>query len=243
MDNAMTPITNRGLSLLSLALCAWGPVLQAQEGKGAVVTFDGQPLFEIHSSVGSFSAEVRSRELSARMLQVAQDSGIPESAITISDSEDATDVVAGGTILTAVTAADARAARLPRQELARQYAQKIRAAITGYRVQHSSRNLVRGLVFTMLGSAALVLIFVAFRRLFARLQSAIQSWRQTRLRAVAIQQVELLSADRIAGFLRFALKIARLAVSVLVLYGYLLLVFSSFPGTKDYAADLMGSVR
>ena len=90
----MTAITNRRLSLLFLALCAWGPVLQAQEGKGAVVTFDGQPLFEIHSSVGSFSAEARSRELSARMLQVAQDSGIPESAITISDSEDATDVVA-----------------------------------------------------------------------------------------------------------------------------------------------------
>jgi small-conductance mechanosensitive channel len=239
----MNTTYTRQCMLLFLALCAWRPLLFAQEGKPAMATFEGRPLFEIRTRVGAFSPESRARELTARLMQVATDSRVPTSAVTVAESESSSDVVAGDTILTSVTDADAKAAGLPRQELARRQAETIRAAIREYRSAHGLWNLVRGLLLTVLGSAALVLVYTGLRRLFSRGRRAIRSWRQTRLRAVAIQQVELLSADRIAAILELGLRTAWLAAAVLLVYGYLLLVFSSFPATRDYATALVASVR
>ncbi|HZT28263.1 MAG TPA: mechanosensitive ion channel family protein [Bryobacteraceae bacterium] len=104
------------------------------------------------------------------------------------------------------------------------------------------KELLIGLTLAVLATAVLGLILWLIRRLFPRVCATIESWRGTRITSLRIQNLELLSAERITGLLITVVRVVRLAVVVLLITFYVPLVFSVFPGTRGYAGALLGYI-
>ena len=165
----------------------------------------------------------------------------PES-LSIADAEGTTDIMAGDLVVMSVTDQDAAVAGKSRQELANDYAQRIRAALTALRHAHSLKSLILGGVYAVISTAVLILLLRLLGFLFRKLYRKLDSWRGTLIPSLRIQKFELLPADRIADFAIGVAKLLRFGLVLVVLYFYASLVLGFFPWTRGYAQVLVGYV-
>jgi small-conductance mechanosensitive channel len=207
----------------------------------APVVFAGKTLFVLHARIGSFRAEDRARALAERLQRLAAEGRTSPESITVSETAASSDIVAGDLPLLAVTDADAAAAGEPRVQLAAQWLAAIRSAIGAYRQEHSTTATLLALVYTALATAALVLLFGLVHRGFRRLRTTIDSWRTTRIKALRIQRLEVVSADRVTAFLLLVVRGAQLAIWLILLLVYAPLVFSFFPVTRRLVEGIADS--
>jgi small-conductance mechanosensitive channel len=209
----------------------------------APVTLRGETLFEIPGLLHSFSAEARAAAISRRLNDLARDTTVDPRSISVVDTEDISDIVAGDLVIMSVTDQDGTAAGVSRQALARTGAQRITAALLAYRRDYSAKSILLGSVYAVIASVVLILLlwllFAIFRRLFVKLDS----WRaKRRIHALRIQRFELLSADRVSGWAVGLARLLRTAIVVVALYFYLSLVLGFFPWTRGYAHTLLGYI-
>lgn len=234
---------------ISLTLTAAASVwAQDQPGapqgqKGAPIVFNGERLFTIQTSMGPFSAQNRAQLVIEKVWTLATDPLLKIDSIVASDRQGATDVVVGDLVITSVTDADASAVGKPRQQLAREYAQILRAAIGQFRSARSIRSIALGILFTLLATAALWFILRLLRKGVPRLCAIIRSWRGSRIRSVRIQSVELVPAGRIANALIAMVRVLHLALILFLVFFYFSIVFSLFPWTRGYVSMLLGYLR
>lgn len=91
----------------------------------------------------------------------------------------------------------------------------------------------------------LLATFILFRLLrlvgkwFGRLYGRIETWGGKRLHPLKIQRVVLLTAKRMTALFTVAARYLRLLVSVILVLIYLSLVFSIFPATRSFIADII----
>lgn len=104
----------------------------------------------------------------------------------------------------------------------------------------SSAVLPVEILWALLATGVLILLLRTIGRFFPRAYARIESWRGTRIRPLKFQRVELFSADRITGILLKLTKWTHVALVLVVIYLYVLLVFSFFPPTQALAATLFG---
>ena len=109
----------------------------ATVNKAAHVDLGGEELFKIQAGVGAFSPEERADAVSNRILKIADDPTIAVERITIDDKPLTTNLIVNNRLLLTITDADARAADQSRQDLARNYQEKIQKTITQYRIERS----------------------------------------------------------------------------------------------------------
>jgi len=141
-----------------------------------------------------------------------------------------------------VTDIDAKTAGKTRQELATEYALKIRTAIQEQRAEHSWRTIAEGTGFTLLATIVLFGCIFLLNRFYPKLYARIRSWQHTRIRSIRIQTFELLPAERITSFLISTAKLMRFFVVAVLTYFYLSVTFNFFPWTRGYAAILLDYV-
>jgi small-conductance mechanosensitive channel len=217
------------------------PAQTAGQGKAPVVV-EGKTLFYVQERVYSFSPSDRARAIAERIQRIYKEPRFSLNAIHVEDEETTTDIVADDLIVMAVTERDARAAGRSRRELAQEYAGVIRTAAAELQKQHSLKTIAVGLLWTVLTTGILLLAFKLFKILFARVYRQLDSWRGTRVRSLRIQKLELLDADLITDTLIMLAQWARIVTVLILLYFYLSLVFSFFPGTRGWAAILIDYV-
>jgi hypothetical protein len=209
----------------------------------AAVLLDEKPVLTISTGVLSFTPAERAKAISARLDRLIRDPLLAVEMITVADNEVTSDIVVQDLVLMAVTEADAQAQGKPRQELAQEYAEKIRSAIKGYHSERSLRHLVidsgQALAVTLL----LVFLLYAIKRYFPRMESRIASWKGTRIRSIHFQSIEFLNEGRIVALLLSALRFVRILLVLGLLYLYIPLVLSFFPVTKGMAARLFGYIE
>ena len=82
----------------------------------------------------------------------------PES-LSFADAEGTTDILAGDLVVMSVTDQDAKIAGKSRQEIARDYTERIRAALNSLRHEYSLKSLALGGVYAVITTAILILIF------------------------------------------------------------------------------------
>lgn len=218
------------------------PSAQPPPSPGAGVTLDGHTLFTVRTSLGPFSAEVRAAATEQRLLGVAEDLTIPVGAVNTLVADTSTDIVAGDRVLLTITDEDAKAAQKPRAEIASSYVATIRSAIAARRAEYSLRSLIAGALYTGISTLALLSLLWGLRRLFPLLYSRLNSNRGDLVRSIRIQQVEIVSADRLKSLLVRFFKIVRALIVLTILYIYIPLVLSFFPWTRLYAPTLVGYV-
>jgi len=220
------------------------PAVQAVQPKSvaqAPVTINDKTLFLVQG-VLSFPAEARAAAISRRIHDLSKDVMFNPDSLAVADAEGTTDIVAGDLIVMSVTDEDAKLAGKSRQELAGDYAQRIRSALGALRHEYSLKSLILGGVYAVISTAILILIFRLLGFFFSRLNRKLNSWRGTLIPSLRIQRFELLPADRIADSAIGVAKLLRFAVVLVALYFYASLVLGFFPWTRGYAQVLVGYV-
>ncbi len=229
--------------LFALCACAQPPATQQKQSPPiANVVVGNQTLFPIRVKLGPFSPEERAAAASARLDRLVTNVLISPDVVTTNDNESSTDILAGDLVVTTVTDRDAAAAGKSRLALASQYATQIRSALTSLRGEYTYKSLIIDGLYAVLTTLVLVLLLIGIRRASPRVYAAIERFRRSRVRTIRIQSLELVSAARIAAILRQTVRLARLALTILLLYFYIPLVFSFFPWTREFGATLLDYV-
>ncbi len=207
---------------------------------GAPVVVGKDTIFFVQERVLSFSPEDRARAVSERIRNIAKNALISLESITAVNGETTSDIVAGDLMIMSVTDRDARMAGRSRQELAEDYAQKIRRALAKQRETYSLRSILVGAGLFLLATAVLVTGIWLLRKVFIKLCIKVASWEGTRIKPLKIQNLEILSAGRSIFILIKLLKGLRLAIILLLFYFYIPLVLDFFPWTHGVASVLYG---
>lgn len=212
---------------------------EAMESVGYPVQLHEDVLFMIHQRIRSFTPKERADAISRRLLSVAKDPFAETAEINISEGESSTDIVFGDRILMSVLDRDAQTLDRKRQDLAEEYAGKMRRGVEKFREERSAKSLLTG-ALSMLAATIVLIGFVVFLRSLARASRAkLGGMVDERIGAVRIQSFEIVGAKRVRGFLFLLIQGVYLLVVIMALYAYLYLGLSLFPRTQGYAVTLL----
>ncbi|MEQ1796181.1 MAG: mechanosensitive ion channel domain-containing protein [Nitrospira sp.] len=209
---------------------------------GAPVVFADETLFTLYDSLGPFTPQVRAQAVAERLAVLARDPFTRIYPVTATDRESTSELVYGEMVVMTVTDRDAQPTGTIRQELAKDYAQRIKTALAKFREQVTAQALMIDAGLALLDTLILVVLLVLFHKTFPKLYAKIEAWRGTAIHAIKIQRVELLSADQIAAGLTGLAKAIRVAAVLVLLYVYLTTVLGIFPWTRGISAALFGAV-
>jgi small-conductance mechanosensitive channel len=207
---------------------------------GAPVVVGKDTIFFVQERVLEFSPEDRAKAVTERIRKIAKNALISLESITAVNNETTTDIVAGDLMIMSVTDRDAAMAGRTRQELAGDYARKIRNALYEQRRTYSLRSILFGAGLLLIATAVLVAAIWLLRLLFAKLFIKVASWEGTRIRHLKIQNLQILSANRIIFAIMKFLKALQIAAILLLFYFYIPLVLDFFPWTRGVASILYG---
>jgi small-conductance mechanosensitive channel len=223
--------------VLAAAPHATGQTPQASipQPGGAPVVLRRDTLFHLESRLGPFSAPERARAVSERLAWIAADPLRSRDSVRIERDAETASILVGDVIVTAVTPADAAAANLPLDSLAAVRAAAIASALQRVSLLSALRTVLIGLGFTLAATLALVLAIRLINRVFPAVYRRLHAWRGTRIPAIRIQRLVLLSASRATDALLAGARATRVALIAVLLLWYVPLVLSLFPWTEPYA--------
>jgi small-conductance mechanosensitive channel len=241
-----------GLFYIGL-FCALGgsrlvPMAEAQPPSaspesGVYVTLDGQKLFRLWTNLGPYRPAERAKIVEARLQRLAESPNFRLDTLGTQEEQDSTHVVAGGIALVTVTDREASVLGRSRQSVAAEYVEILREALHRYREERSLKRVFLGALYSLLATVTLVAALALLNRLCSLLRAKVLAWHNLRLPGVRVQNTHLLRpVSQLTGMLLWQLGALRLAVTALLLYLYLALVFGFFPWTRGYAETLLGAV-
>ena len=205
---------------------------------GFPVLLEDETLFMIQTNVGSFSSEERAQTITNRLQKIADDSSLDLNLLRLAKQEETTSIVLGNKIIVTLTEADAKAAQTNQTELANEYLAKIQDSLQTYRQERSAKHLIRSAIYTVIATVVLLIIQIVLSKIFPRFYRLLDSWRETRIPSIRIQELELVRASRLTDILIRLARFIRWGVMLFVLYIYFPLVFSFFPWTKNLGENL-----
>lgn len=221
---------------LDLSLAQRSPV-------GAPVVVGIDTLFYLYGSVGSISASDRAALIPGRIQQVAKRVRAGLDTVRVVEVGGQVGILAGDVILMGVLPDDVEDTTETRMTVATRYAEQIEQAIAGGSFRAKLRQAGIGVVLAI----AATLLFLLLRFLLIRVLHRIHNWidllrGSSRLPTLKIQQLEILSADRIADLLGVGLRVVRIAAYLVLIYFYLVVVLGLFPWTHGVSTQILGYV-
>jgi small-conductance mechanosensitive channel len=203
------------------------------EKEGAPVELEGKTLFRVRVNAKQFSAQQRANKFAAEILDLAKDPLFNPETITVKDFGLSSDIMTGDKVIVPVWAFEAKPEGRPVEELAREYAERIRQAIAAYHKEHSLTNLAIGVAKTILAFLILVALIILINRGMRRLNRHILA--TPKIHAIKFEEVEFLSTDRLKTMVISAVKALRFVIILFLFYAYLHLGLSFFPATQQFA--------
>ncbi len=221
------------------SLTAATPAGQIRE---AQVVYLGESLFTLHQKVGSFTPQDRASAIQTRLSQIANTPFGNFDAITVTETEHGTDITIDSMVLLTVTDGDASPYGRRRQDLARDYAGKLRTVLQKVQRELSLETLLLEGALAIAATAALAVILMTFHKVFPKVHSRIRTWEGTYIKAVKIQRVEVLSAQTLTRQVIAVANGVRFALTIVIVYIYLTTVLGLFPWTRQLASTLVRAV-
>jgi small-conductance mechanosensitive channel len=208
----------------------------------APVVYLGESLFTLHQKVGSFTPQDRANAIRDRLTQISDAPFSNFDAITVAETEHGTDITLDSMVLLTVTDGDAKPYARQRQDLAREYAGKLRTVLHKVRKELSLETLLMEGALAIAATAVLVAILMTFHKVFPKIHRRIQLWEGTYIKAVKIQRVEVLSAQTLTRQVVAVANGVRFALTIVIVYIYLTTVLGLFPWTRQLASTLVRAV-
>jgi len=230
--------------ILVLCCSSWLLAATSTPGSAASVAIDGQPLFTIHTGLANIDPTARAQAIEKRLARLRESPASVIESLTVEDHEATSYIVTSHEVLFVVTEAEAKAAGRPRQELAREQAEKIRDVILALQSQDMPREPahsvgLRDLLWAGVATALLIFVAAVVHFLFPRLYEALDAWRGIRLRAVSFRGLELLSADQLTDALLLLVKGLRLLLVLIAIYAYMHYMLGLFPWTRNLERTIL----
>jgi len=234
--------------LLSLGGASRGSSQQSTSGdaegdnttqvSGAFVEIDGRPILRVYTPVGAISAEERAVNIQQRVLRFARKRTADVDQIRFQDRNAWTEILAGDDPLMIVSEGDAAAAGRPRTQLAAEYAEIIRRAVSSYRQDHTLSALLHGLLFSLIATIALSLVFFVLLRIRRVARGYLQRFVDRSKENLSGQPVRSRMVRYLVAPLIGTGIIVVTAATVAFLEIYATLVLSFFPSTRYISAKL-----
>lgn len=203
------------------------------------VEFSGLNILTLNTGVGSFSTQDRATAILNRITELSNDKLFDVSKISTVERDFSTDVTAEDITLVSINEQDAAYAKVPRSQLAKMTAESIKTAIEADRQNKSPKQLLLSSVYALIATIILFLSLLLLSKIFPRLEKYTEKLSKTYIGGIRLHSLELLSADRLNGFLGWLLGVVRLVVTLLLIYLYLPLVLSLFPWTANLAPQII----
>ncbi|EAZ89905.1 mechanosensitive ion channel family protein [Crocosphaera chwakensis] len=243
MNKKIKSFINLVLIALSLVLISFVVYGQDQSSNGNKI--DGYPvilndhtLFKIQAPTGSFSPEERANTITDRLEKFSEDNALPIESIELETQDNITSIIAGDKILATLTEEDANAARKSRQELAEEYLEIIKTSINQFREERTLIARIFSLVWTVLATLSLLLIFKLMDLVFPKLFNLLDRWKDTVIPSLRIQSVNLISSAQVTNSLIAVIKIIRVILVLLILFLYIPFILSFFPLTRKISSQI-----
>ncbi|PYS66742.1 MAG: hypothetical protein DMF69_25245, partial [Acidobacteria bacterium] len=236
-----TKIPIRLLGIAVLAICTgtlFGQSIPTNPEQPAPVVLDGRTVFYVRATVKSVTPEARAKGIAERIRKLAEDPYFRSESITVSDTDISTDISTGEVIITIIFDADAQAEGRSRQELGTERGQQIKTAIQQYRQDHSTRNIVKASALALFTTLVFLALLVLTQKLYRSSRARLLAWIDKDSGAL-LKKYEQLHSQQIKAAILSSLKLPRLIAVLLLIYFYVGVVFSFFPGTRDYAGQLL----
>lgn len=212
--------------------------VDASEIERAAVMLDGRVLFKVRG-IPAFPAEERAAAISERIRSVAADESVAVDSLQIFDLEDRTRISAGDRLVVGFTDADTAAEGVSRQLIAERALIKIRGAISSYRHDRSPRVLLINTLYLLVATVLLVVLLLAIRFAFRRLDGLIQRRLKARLEALEAKSQHMVQAQLLWKALQGLLKGLKVSAVLVLVYVYLHSVLGLYPWTRPFAARLL----
>ena len=196
----------------------------------AAIVLRGDTLTWLYGPLGPFSVQERAAAV-ARRLATLRDEGLDSSSVHIVTTGGRPEVWVGEVALATVTATDTLA-RGSAQAAAVVLADAARTGLAGALITRNVREILIGLLETVLTTAVLYWLLRLMALWYPRLYRRIREIQEDRLPSVRFQGLVLLSGDRIEATLLAFARGSRLLISGLLILAYFPLVFSFFPPTR-----------
>jgi len=204
----------------------------------AAVVIRGDTLFFVFGRLGPFTAADRAASVAGRIRELRRDREDPDS-VRIVDGEAQSEVWVGSVPVLTVTAADTAARQTSRAEAASEMAQGVRTGLSASFLTRSLQDLLVGLLLTLIATGVLYGLLRLMSRWYPRLYRRIRSLQQDRIPVLKLQNLVLLTSDRIEAVILVTARVSRLVVTAVLLFLYFPLVFSFFPPTRVLAQRLL----
>jgi small-conductance mechanosensitive channel len=203
----------------------------------APLLFRGDTLGFVYGALPPFTVEERADAISER-LTALHEAGVPPADVRVLELGDRLAVWVGGSPVLAITDEDARAAGTA-EDAAMQLADAVRTALSAPLPPGSLRGLAIGFIFTALATLALYTLLRLGARWYPRVYRRIRDIQEDKLPSIRIQNLEIVSGEKIEAGLLLLARISRWALTSLLLVLYFPLVFSFFPATRSLAERLL----
>jgi hypothetical protein len=205
---------------------------------GAAVEIDGRPILKVYVPLGGISPEERATNTEQPILRFARKRTAEVGLIRVEDHGAWEEIWAGNEPLMAVTEGEATAEGRSRAQLAAEYAEIIRRTVSNYRQEHTFSALLRGLLFSLIATTGLFLVYFVLLRIRRVARSYLQRFVDQSKENSSAQPVR----SRIVGYLVAPLIgtgiIVLTAVTVALLEIYAILILSFFPSTRYISTKL-----
>ena len=210
---------------------------------GVPVVIDGEEVLRVYGSVGQFSASDRAPEIKRRIVALAEKGYAGEIVTRDVPSEKATAVAAGPFLIANVFDADAQAAGVSRQELARKWADAVQKAITDYRVRHSWPNFLMAIGKTLVAWTLFCLVAWSLWKAIQWFSLRLEHWVRRLTPAQDARGFHLMLWDRGRRLVVMAVRITA-GISLLFVFSFLIsYTFGLFPLTAGISTTLWDYLR
>jgi small-conductance mechanosensitive channel len=217
---------------------------------GTPIVVRGDTLFRVFGRLGLLDADLRAAGITARLDSIARNYRPERDSLHVVEIDGDVVVMAGDMAILAVLPADAVRAGVSQQELAAEYLGQLSGALSTTAFRWQLREFGIGFLKTLLTLVALGALVWLLRGLHERLLRLVNFFRHSkRIPSITLQQLEVISADKIADALLLTIKVMRGVILLLVGYLLVVLVLGYFPWTKgasgrilDYVVGPLGTV-
>lgn len=192
--------------------------------------------------MGELQHRERAKAIEGRLATIAAGSADALDEIQVVERERTSDLMAGEQLVMSVTDADATPLGRTRQQLAADYSSRLHRALSAEFNGRSLKGISLAVVLTLVATVFLVYAGRFIGVGFGRAVTRVKSWEGTRISALRVQGVELVSAQRmtlIAARLVEWLRWVTLGIVVLI---YLETVLGLFPWTRAAALQFRAYV-
>jgi small-conductance mechanosensitive channel len=224
---------------------AGGSAVHAAETSGqssAAVTLDGTTVFMVQAGLERGSPQQRARAIQQRLQVFAADWSQSTDAIRILSLEGMNGIMGGSVLLTLVLPVDAQAAGKRSDVLAEERRQAIVAAVQAYRQRRAVANRLWGAVYSAIATLVLAVVALVVRRAISVGEPRLVRYLSSRIGALRLQNLELLSSQQILRLLTLLGRLLKWIVTLSLLAVYLICLLSFFPETQPMAHRVLTAV-